>query len=472
MKQIRTSIVFGIVLGFWACMSAAASETAVDYGKSADSVRELLRQLVEADTSNPPGNEERAAAIGAKRLKDAGVSADITEFAAGRKNLVARLKGTGDRKPLLLLAHIDVVGAKGQSWSTDPHKMIEREGFLIGRGVSDDLGMAAVEMEVFLLLKRANVTLDRDVILAWTGDEESGGQGILYLLKHKPESISAGLVLNEGGEISLDDKGKVNLVNIQAAEKTYQDFELIAKGPTGHSSVPLKENAIYRLTRALERFSHFREPARLIPVTREYYRARAASEPPRVAAAMKTVSEAKGSLPAGALKVLEEDPIHAANLRTTCVATVIQGGTRVNALPSEARANINCRILPDESVEDIRKQLVKVIADSAIEVKALEDFSRAEASPVQGEGIDAIKKTAGEMWPGVPVLVSLSRGATDSRFLRAAGIPAYGIDPIALTEADGRRAHGIDERIPVSSLRPAIEFFHRLVLNLAQKRAS
>ncbi len=330
--------------------------------------------------------------------------------------------------------------------------------------------MATVALEIMLLLKRQQTPLRRDVILAWTGDEESGGAGARWLLANRPESIRAGVALNEGGGLVLAESGGLQFASLQTAEKTYQDFELTAHGPTGHSSVPLADNAIYRLAGALARLGRHRFPPRLLPVTRAYFAARAAVEPPDRARAMRRLAAAKGVPPGDAVAVLDRDPILAASLRTTCVATTVTGGTRRNALPADATANVNCRILPDEQVADVQRALAKVIADPAIEIRATNEFGHAEPSPLEGEGPAAIRRVLAEIAPGVPIVPFMSRGATDSRFLRAAGIPAYGMSPIATTEADGRRAHGVDERIPVASLRTGVEFLHRLVLDLAATR--
>lgn len=450
--------------------AARATPGGVDYDAAAREVRDVLATLVAVDTSNPPGNEARAVAIGGERLRAAGIAFEVTDFAPGRQNLVARLHGDGREPPLLLLAHSDVVGAGGQPWTSDPHVMTERDGYLTGRGVDDDLGMATVALEVVLLLQRQGTPLRRDVILAWTGDEESGGAGVRWLLANRPETIHAALALNEGGGVILDDGGRVKFASLQTAEKTYQDFEVTARGPTGHSSVPLAENAIYELAAGLDRLGRYRFPARLLPVTRAYFGARAAVEEPELARAMRAVAASKGTPARAPLAILDRDPTLAASLRTTCVATTIGGGTGRNALPAEATANVNCRILPDETPADVQRTLTGVLADARLQVRATDEFGRAEPSPLDGEGPTAVRRVLDAMWPGVPIVPFMSRGATDSRYLRAAGIPAYGISPIATTELDARRAHGVDERIPVVSLRTGVEFFHRLVLELAAER--
>ncbi|MBI5201039.1 MAG: M20/M25/M40 family metallo-hydrolase [Elusimicrobia bacterium] len=447
---------------------AAVAFASPDYDKAATNAKELLRELVLADTTNPPGNEARGVAAAAKVLEKDGFEVERTEFAPGRQNLVTRLKGSGAKKPVLLIAHLDVVGAGGQEWSTKPHELTEKDGYLVGRGVLDDLGMAAVIVETARLLKREKTPLSRDVIVALTGDEESGGLGVRHLLEHRKETIDAAFALNEGGGLALGADGKVAFAEIQVAEKTYQDFELVAKGETGHSSVPKADNAIYRLARALEKLSRNPPPVRLLPATRAYFAGRAIIEKGETAKAMKDLGESKGEPPAGAVAALEKDPLQAANLRTTCVATMLHGGTRVNALPAEATANVNCRILPDETPDDVARWLRRTIDDPAVGVKFDKDFGKAEASPVEGEGMHAIRRLIGRLYPNAPVIPTMSRGATDSRHLRAAGIPSYGIEPIAVAEADGMRAHGIEERIPADGLRQGVEFMHRLVLELAR----
>src|SRR5262245_38644364 len=440
------------------------ARAAPDYDAAAASARSLLDALVAADTSNPPGNEARAAALGAKRLEAAGIRSERTTFAPGRENLVARLRGDGSKRPLLLLAHTDVVGAGGQAWSSDPHVVTERDGYLVGRGVADDLGDAALALEVLVLLQREKTPLARDVILAWTGDEESGGSGIRWLLEHDPDAVAAEIAINEGGEIRLGDDGtRPTRVELQTAEKTYQDYAIVAHGETGHSSVPLPDNAIYRLAAGLERLSRHTFPARLLPVTRAYLAARAPLAPPALGQAMRAVAGAKGAPPARALAVLDADPVLAASLRTTCVATLLSGGTRVNALPAEARATVNCRILPDETPTAVEAALAKALADPTLEIVATEEFGFGTPSPLEGPGPAAIAEVAVAMWPGLPVVPFMSRGATDSRFLRAHGIPAYGLTPIPMREEDARRAHGIDERIPADGLRIGVEFLHRIV---------
>lgn len=444
-----------------------AFAAAPDYEAAAADLRKTLGELVKVDTTTPPGNEAEAVKIAAKKLKAAGIPYEIVSFAPGRDNLVARLKGNGKKKPILLLAHLDVVGTKDQPWTMAKHELTEKDGYLYGRGVLDDLSMAATILETAILIKKANTPLDRDIIIALTGDEESGGTGIKHLLDTRPELVTdAEFVLNEGGFPVLVDN-KVTTFRMQVAEKTYQNFTIKAKGTPGHSSLPLKDNAIYRLSHALQKIERAKVEPRIIPATRTYFREIAKTKTGKLAKAMTAVADAKGSLPKWAATTLTENPTYASQLYTTCVATMINGGIKENALPAEATANVNCRIMPDETVADTQKRLAKIINDPNVEVLKLATFGEGPASSVMGEVPTALADVLPKHWPEAVLVPFMQTGATDSRFFRERGIPSYGIMPIAITEADGMRAHGIDERIPAASLVPGLKFFHDLVLRLS-----
>lgn len=455
-----------ILLPLLSTLAALAADTGPDMSKVEKSLRETLGLLIAADMSNPPGSEARGVALLAKILKNEGVAYEISEFAPGRQNLVARLKGSGEKRPLLLLAHLDVVPATGQNWTTPPHKLVEKDGYLYGRGVGDDLGMAALNLEVFLAVKRSGLTLKRDLILAFTGDEESGGLGLVELLKKDPSLSQVELTLNEGGGPVLDEHGKVKYVELQVAEKIYQDFEVTAAGKTGHSSVPQKDNAIYRLANALVRLEKHKPVDRLLPVTRAFFLERSRIEAQPLAGAMRAIANAKGAIPPAALAVVVKDPALHSLLHTTCVATMLSAGTKVNALPPTATANVNCRLLPDETIDGAKERLKKILADPGLVIEAKLELESAGASSVTGAVPAAVRDVVKEMWPNAPVIPFMSRGATDSRFLRQKGVHAYGISPLATTEEDAMRAHGIDERIPVASVRSGMDFALRLVTRL------
>lgn len=453
-----------LVTGFLLGASPGAVAAADDVDAK---VRRLLEALVAADTTNPPGNEARATEIVARRLDEAGVAYERLPYREGRENLVARIEGSGEKEPFLIVAHLDVVGAEGQAWSFPPHVVTEKDGFLYGRGVLDDLGMAAVAVETLVRLREDETPLERDVILALTADEETASGGATHLVANHFEKIRAGVAINEGGQVILGEDGRPTMVSLQVAEKTYEDFTLTAKGPTGHSSIPLDDNAIVRLARALDRIARHRFPVRLLPVTRAWLSARTGREPEPLAGALRAVARSEGEIPPDTLAIIEQNPTISATLRTTCVATLVEGGTRVNALPAEATANVNCRILPGETVETTRAALVEVVGDPKVTVTPVRKAVAAPASPLEGPGPDAIRRVAEAVWPGVPMVPSLSRGATDSRTLRPKGIAVYGFNPIGATEADRRRAHGVDERVSIESLRTGTDVLHRLVLELA-----
>lgn len=450
------------------CHSVLAAEP-VDFDRSTKTFRQTLEALVRAKPVNPPGNEARATEILAARLKAEGIPFQTMEFAPGRTNLVARLKGTGEKKPLLLLAHTDVVGTENQDWSVPPHELTEKDGFLYGRGTRDDLSMAVSNLETFINLKRSGEKLKRDVILAFTGDEESGGSGIRAMLEKHPEWVDAEIGLNEGGALIHDETGKVTSALLSVAEKTYQDFTLLVKGTTGHSSVPKGDNAIYLMSAALDRLAKFKPKERLLPATREYFKKRATLEKkPEVAKAMTDLANATGALPKKALAVLEKDPLIGPQLFTTCIPTTIQGGVRMNSLPPDVKVNINCRILPDEPITNVERRLAQIIQDPRIQISKAVGFGVGGASPVAGTVPDAVRKVMAEMFPGAPVIASMVTGATDSRFLRTRDVQMYGLSPISTMEIDFARSHGIDERISVSAIRPGLEYEYRLVLELAR----
>lgn len=447
------------------CLALAAAPAPIDDEAVFKEARVILAELVAADTTNPPGNEARAVKLIAKRLKRAGIPFEVTTFEPGRDNLVARLRGDGSERPLLLIAHLDVVGTAGQAWTVPPHTLTEKDGYLYGRGVGDDLGMAAVDLALCLALQRARVPLRRDLIVAFTGDEESGGAGARWLIANRRQSLDAEVAFNEGGGPLLTDDGKIELLQLQTAEKTYQDFTVSTVGTTGHSSVPLPDNAIVELAEALVGIASHPFPDRLLPVTRASLAGRAPFEAAPLGPALARLAQSSGALPAADLDLVRQQPSLAAQLHTTCSPTLLTAGTRENALPASASANVNCRLLPDETIAAVTAQLQDA-AGSRAKVSAVKDFGSAGPSPLEGPGPNAVRRAGEAIWPGVKLVPTMSAGADDSRFLRAAGIQAYGFLPIALSDADDRRAHGLDERIPVSSLRTGVALFRHLILEL------
>ncbi len=432
--------------------------------------RQLLDELVAIDTSNPPGNEEKAAKLIAGKLRAAGIEPTIVPFAPGRANVIARLRGDGSKRPLILLAHLDVVGVAGQPWTTPPFTVTERDGWLYGRGVTDDKSWAAMATALVIELKRQKTPLHRDIILALTGDEESGGAGIRYVLDHRKELLGdAEFALNEGGGVLLDDRGKPRLVSLGTAEKTFQDFSFTAKGTGGHSSVPNDENAIYRLARALDKLSQYKFPTRLSPAVRDSLRASAVTQPEARARAMRAAADVKGeTIPPELLAVLDAHPLVRAMTRTTCVATLASGGTRDNALPVAAQATVNCRIMPIDTIEFVRDTLRKIAA-GLCDVEIVPDVGVGPEVPNSGPVRDAVEKATHAVYGAdVPVVARIGLGASDSRFLRRAGIASYGIGLLAKPDELVRNAHGPDEAAPASSFPLGVTFLRDIVKELTQ----
>jgi acetylornithine deacetylase/succinyl-diaminopimelate desuccinylase-like protein len=449
--------------------TAAAQETAPPQ------LRAIYQELVEIDTSDASGDTTRAAEAMAARLRAGGIPpADIQVIVppGGPKkgNLVARLRGSGAKKPLLLLAHIDTVNAKREDWQRDPFKLIEENGYFYARGAADDKAMASALVALLIQYKQQGLRLDRDLILALTTDEEiipSKFSGIEYLIKNHRNLIDAELALNEGGGGLLDAEGKPLYHGIQAGEKVFQTYRLEVTNPGGHSARPSKDNAIYHLAAGLARLAQFDFPAKLLPVTRGYLERAAAFEKPETAADMRAA--AREPADDAAIGRLSARPLYNALLRTTCVATMLDAGHATNALPQRARAVVNCRVLPGEAVDEVQKTLVRVLANDKISVTPDGTAVLSPPPPLTPEIMRAVTEITASMWPGVPVVPTLSAGATDGRFLANIGIPTYGVTG-QFRDADGGGVHGLNERIRVKSFYEGQQFLDRLIRALAAAR--
>ena len=429
--------------------------------------RDIFRELIEINTSDSIGDTTKAAQAMAVRLKDAGFpDADVQVLGPhGRKgNLVARYRGAGRRKPLLLVAHLDVVEAVRDDWSVDPFKFLEKDGFFWGRGTTDDKAMAAVWVATFIRYRQQQFVPDRDLIIALTADEEGGDyNGVQWLLANHRELIDAEYALNEGGESQIKE-GKYVLNAVQSSEKIYQSFRLETRNSGGHSSRPVKDNAIYRLAESLTRLSKYQFPIKLNEVTTEYYKRMATLYSGQTAADMRAV--AKNPYDRAAAERLSKSPYDNALLRTTCVATRLEAGHADNALPQTARAIVNCCILLGDSSSEVRSTLIRVLQDPKISVSAIDNATPSEPSPLKPEVFRAIEKITTEIWPGVPVVPSMSTGATDGLFLRNAEIPTYGVSGF-FEDVEDTRAHGRDERLDVKQFYEGREFLYRLVKALS-----
>jgi len=457
---VKTSLVL-VVLGVLVSAQARAQQGVPESERTL--AREIYRELVETDTTHSSGSTTRAAELVAARLRAGGIpDADIAQLgpSATKGNLVARLHGSGTEKPLVLLAHLDVVEAKREDWSVDPFVLLEQDGYFYGRGTLDDKAMASIFTTILLRLAREHTPLRRDVVLVLSADEEAGDEnGAEWLLREHRPLVDGGLVLNEGGGGWMR-QGRYLVLAMQASEKTYMDYALRVTDKGGHSSLPTPENAIYRLAAGLLRVQKLVFPVELNEVTRAFLQRAAITESKEIAAAMRALA-ANAKDPAAARR-LSQEPRYNALIRTTCVATEVQAGHARNALPQSAVANVNCRILPGHSAAEVRAALVTAIADSKVEVALDEKEIAGPPASVDAEVLRAVESVAAQVFPGVPVVPTMSSGATDSKYFRLAGIPAYGVSGI-FSDIDDVRAHGRDERVGVKQFYEGQEFLWRLV---------
>jgi acetylornithine deacetylase/succinyl-diaminopimelate desuccinylase-like protein len=426
--------------------------------------RDILKELIETDTTHSSGSTTAAAERMAARLLAAGFPrADVVVVGgADRKgNLVARLRGRGTTKPVLFLAHLDVVEAKKEDWSLDPFVLTEKDGHFYGRGTLDVKGGAATLVTAFGALRQKGYVPDRDLILALTADEEGGSDnGVSWLLANRRDLIDAEYCINvDAGGPELHG-GKVTAFDVQAAEKIYASFTLTVRNPGGHSSLPVKENAIYRLAAALRRIAALEFPIRTNDVSRGYFAGMAKLASGTRAADLRAVAKEPVDQ-AAARRLSASSPLYNAMLRTTCVATMLQAGHAENALPQMARATVNCRMLPDDNAESVQQALVRAVADAKVEVAPVATPVSGPASPLAPDVFTALDRAVRATWGAIPLIPFLETGATDGLYLRNAGIPVYGTGAIAY-DVDDVRAHGKDERILVRSFYDGIDFIQRL----------
>ncbi|HLW22746.1 MAG TPA: M20/M25/M40 family metallo-hydrolase [Steroidobacteraceae bacterium] len=477
--MLRASSI-GLAVSYLLSSSAGAAPALSDADRAL--ALDIFKQLVEINTTDSSGSTTVAARAMAERLSAAGFApADLAVLGPNDRkgNLVARYRGKpGSRlKPILLIGHLDVVEAKREDWSTDPFKFTEKDGYYYGRGTQDMKESDAVLVTDFIRLKKAGYVPDRDIILALTADEEGGhSNGVDWLLKNHRDLVDAEYVINPDAGGVVTDHGKAISVEFEATEKLYGDYDLLATNPGGHSSLPRPDNAIYHIADALGALQKYQFPIELNAVTREYFTAMAKIEPPAVAADLRAVLASP--LDQAAAARLSKDPRYNSTLHTTCVPTMLSGGHAYNALPQRAEANVNCRIFPGHSQEEIRLELVKVFNDPAITVRYRADSgdlaehgsdrAAMKPPPTRPDVMQALTSVAGEFWPGVPVLPIMETGASDSIYTMMAGIPSYGISGVAL-DRDDVRAHGRDERLPVTSYTTDVEFYYDFLKKLTTR---
>jgi acetylornithine deacetylase/succinyl-diaminopimelate desuccinylase-like protein len=433
--------------------------------------REILSQLIEINTSDSAGHTDLAARAMADRLLAAGLPAAdvrVTGYHPRYQSLVARYRGRDSAtKPILLMAHLDVVDARREDWTTDPYRFIERDGWYYGRGSSDNKAGAAMLVANFIRYKKEGYLPDRDLIIVLTADEETTGESIRWLVTEHRDLIDADYALNtDGGGGDYRDWKPIRF-NVQAAEKVYQSFALEVRNKGGHSSRPVLDNAIYHLAGALSRIGNFTFPIHLNEVTRAFFGRGAGAEQPALAADMRLVARTGDA--AAARRLSAASPYYNSVLHTTCVATRLFAGHADNALPQLARAMVNCRIQPDEPVDSVEARLKRVVGDTAVNFSRVAEAHPSPPSPLRSDVMGPVEALAAKYWPSTPVVPEMSTGASDGLYTRNAGIPTYGIGAV-FDDMNDSRAHGRDERVGVKEYHQAAEYWYELVKRLAGGR--
>jgi acetylornithine deacetylase/succinyl-diaminopimelate desuccinylase-like protein len=449
----------------WGQQPSAASATITDASR-AETVR-FLTELVKIDTSNPPGNEVKAVNYIKGAIEKEGISAEVFESAPGRGNLVARLKGNGSKRPLMLMGHLDVVGVERDKWTVDPFAAIVKDGYLYGRGSHDDKAMDAANLEVFLELHRAKISLDRDVILlAEAGEEGTTQYGIDFMVAQHWDKIDCEYVLNEGGALH-ETNGKVDYAAVGTTEKVPRAMMLTARGSSGHASMPRLDNPIEHLGAEVGKLLAWQPPMRLNETTREYF-SRLAKISSREDAYLYTHLED----PAVQEKLAANHISQNSMLRTSIVPTIIKGGFRVNVIPADAQATLDVRTLPDENIDELMATLRKVINDPEVEVQRgdkLNDRPAGAPSSIHSEMFQALERAQAKLFPGAVTLPEMGTGATDSAQLRAKGVQAYGIGATT-SDDDTLRVHGNDERIRLEGEGKFLEYLYTAVVDVAASK--
>lgn len=456
--RILLSVVFTLLV----VPSISAGE--IDWTKARAEAVQLLQELIRIDTTNPPGNE-RAAALHLQKLLEAdGIETQILDVAPGRANLYARIKGDGSLRPLILLSHTDVVMAEPQRWSVPPFSGELHDDFIYGRGATDMKGTATVHATIMRLIKRLNVPLKRDLILLAVADEEAGGTGATSIIEKHPELIrGAEFLLNEGDVVYVKD-GKVQQYGVDVMEKAALWLKIIAKGPTGHGSIPLANSSVDRLLRALERLRRWETPIQVPPAVAESYRMRAQQQTdPVLRSAYLNIERALRN-PALRKKLLTDSTLNA-EVRNTFTITGLQGSDKVNVIPGQAWAQIDARLLPGETPAGFIAKLRRVLNDPELEIETLEG-STPTGSSADTALMHAIRKVAARHDPGVPVIPTMLTSSTDSAKFRSVGITAYGFEPFKLDDGELNRSHGDDERVSVENLGFALQFLYEVILEL------
>jgi len=461
---LLTSVLVTLLCGI------AAAQTQSALSPEHQAARDIFKQLIEINTTDTPaGNVTAAAEAMAERFRAAGFPAEdihVDGPLPNKKNLVVRLHGRGQDKPILFLAHLDVVEALRQDWSMDPFKLNEVDGFFYGRGTSDIKQGDTILVTNFIRLKREGWVPARDLIIALTADEEGGqSNGVQWLIKNHREWIDAEYCINTDAGDFETKKGKRLLLGMQTSEKNYVDFRLEVKSNGGHSSRPVKDNAIYHLSQGLSRLAEYDFPVSLNETTRGYFERTAALEAPATAADFRAVVGNDHAKAEAAAKRLGQSAFFNALLRTTCVATRLEGGHANNALPQTAAANVNCRMLPQDSLQSVQETLKRVLADDRIVMSIVGEAVPAPASTINPAIVSKLEALSKKLYGGLPIVPVMDTGASDGKYLRIGGIPAYGV-PGVFEDVDDTRAHGKDERIGVQDFYDGVDFYYEFIKSL------
>jgi len=437
---------------------------------------DIFKQLIEINTTDSVGNVSTAAEAMAQRFRDAGFSENDLRILGPndrKKNLVVRFHGSGKHKPVLLIGHLDVVEARREDWTTDPFQFVEKDGYYYGRGTQDMKDGDAIMVTTLIRFKKQGYVPDRDIILALTADEEGGtSNGVDWLLRNNRELIDAEFVINHDGGGILSEHGKPQMMAVDASEKLYSDYELTVTNPGGHSSLPRPDNAIYHLADGLARLEHYQFQFELTNITRAYYERMSKVATGQRAADMLAILKTPPDM--AAVARLSQDPIDNSIMHTTCVATRLNAGHANNALPQTAKANVNCRIVPGHSTEEIRLELEKVFGDPKISVREVGGIGGAinrksfAPPPLRPDVFQALEKAVASVWPGLPVIPDMATGASDGIYTNAAGLPTYCISGEAI-DRDDIRAHGKDERVRVDSFYRAVDFYYQFLKALTSQ---
>jgi acetylornithine deacetylase/succinyl-diaminopimelate desuccinylase-like protein len=464
------AVLMNVVTGAQGAARPSADPASIQLG------HDIFKQLIEINTTDSVGSTTVAAEAMAQRLRTGGFAAgDLNLLGPNSRkgNLVARYRGKpgSTLRPILIIGHLDVVEARREDWTTDPFQFVEKDGYYYGRGTQDMKIDDAAMVTVFIRMRKEHYVPNRDIILALTADEEAGdSNGVDWLLKNHRDLIDAEYVINpDGGAVSTD-AGKPVSITVEAAEKLYADYQVVATSPGGHSSLPRPDNPIYRLTRALEALQEHPFPFELNVVTRAYYSEMAKIEPPQRAADVRAMLATPPDPDAVArLSLIANDN---AKLHTTCLPTMQSGGHAFNALPQRAEVNINCRILPGHSQEEVRLELIRLFNDPELTVRYRSDAGELfdhgsdrgamSPPPLRADLMQAIAGIGAKLWPGAPVIATMENGASDSIYTMLANIPSYGVCGMA-NDRDNIRWHGKDERITAASFRDGLEFDYELL---------